>query len=101
MTVRVGGIEQLEQLDQPGAHRCPLVAGRPPHQGDQPVERAGHILVEQLHVGGGERRLDVVGSGVGDAAIASGPWAVARIKNAIWRTAPLASAWFGSSSRIA
>ena len=51
-------------------------------QVDQPVERRVDVLLEDLDVGGGERRVDVVGRGVGGPT-ASGRCLVARGRNEI------------------
>ena len=74
----VGGVEQVEQLDQPGADLGALVAGGALDQRDQPVERRRDVLLQDLDIGRGERGLDVVGRGVGRATIASGGRADAR-----------------------
>ena len=97
--VGVGRVEQLEQLDQPGAHAGAVVVCGAPDQRDQPVEGRGDVLVEDLDVGRGERRVDVIGA-ASATATASGGTEVARSRKPIWRSAPLASAWFGSASRI-
>ena len=52
------------------------------HQPDQTIEGGGHILAEDLHVGRRERGSMSSGA-ASAAATASGPCAVARIRNTI------------------
>ena len=48
----IGGVEQLEQLDQACAHQRAIVPGCAAHQGNQTIEGGCDILIENLHVGG-------------------------------------------------
>src|SRR5262245_14172161 len=54
-------IEEVEQLDQPGPDLRAVVTAGTPNERDQPVERRVDQLVEDLDIGGGQRRVDVVG----------------------------------------
>ena len=62
----IGGIEELEQFDQPGTHLGAFISGCAAHQRNQALECGAHILVEDLHVGGRERGVDVARRGIGD-----------------------------------
>ena len=66
MTSGSAGSKRSNSSISRGAHRGPIVAGCASHQRDEAVKRTAHVLTQQLHVGSGERGLDVVRRSVGD-----------------------------------
>ena len=92
-------VEQLEEFDQPGAHPAAIIPRGRLHQRDQPVERPGGILVQQLQIGRVECGLDVVGRLVGHLKRLGSVRGGARQELDL--PDRLASTWSGSLLRIA